>query len=539
MKPSLVPSAHGRFVLQGYLIALAALWGGFILEQRYHWGWDSYYNFGWAVPVVAIVLLYLRWKDSPPPAPVTPRLRRLLVGGISLGLLLLLPLRLLNDVNVFWRVPFLLQSWLLVAISWASIALLGGRSWLRHYWFPIIFLLTMVPWPYRIEVQVIQGLTHFVTEAAVGLLNVLGYPAEVRGNTIVVGEHWLGVDQACSGIRSLQALSMVALWLGEYFRLYPVGRVVVVLGAVGLTAVFNLIRASGLTIATVHGGQEAYEKWHDPLGIVTFITSVVLLYFLCEWFGGHEKPRVARQDAFPAMARWQAPRRLAAVMTAFAILTPLGAESWFRWRESLTSPSAEWTLKLDHQDDRLDELEMPEQVRSVLNFNYGVRAGYEIGMSESMELYFYGYTGEDKMQSVSSYGHRPDICMTASGAREIGEERPLRVEIGADLVLDFRHFRFENNRRSEDSPIPIQVFWLVWEKRNMGIPPEQLDSLHYATQMRMLWAGRRDYERQVLLLAVNNTSSVTRARRIARQFLQEHIEVSGVPLDSAVAVVER
>ena len=120
-----------------------------------------------------------------------------------------------------------------------------------------------MPWPYRIEVQVIQGLTHYVTVSAVKLLHFAGYPAEVRGNTIVVGSHWLGVDQACSGIRSLQALTMVSLWLGEYFRLAWKGRFVVVAGAVLLTGIFNLLRATGLSIATFHGGNGTI-RWGSP-----------------------------------------------------------------------------------------------------------------------------------------------------------------------------------------------------------------------------------------------------------------------------------
>lgn len=508
--------------------AIGLLWFSFILELRYHWGWESYYNYGWAVPIITLVLIYRRWQDSPPASVVPDVVRRGLLLGIGGGLALLLPLRLMNEVNVFWRVPFLFQSWILVGISWAVICLLGGRAWLRHYWFPFLFLLTMVPWPYRIEVQVIQGLTHFVTTAAVELLNLIGYPAEVRGNTIVVGSHWLGVDQACSGIRSLQALTMVALWLGEYFRMGLGGRLLVLAAAGLLTVVFNLIRASGLTIATVHGGQDAYDGWHDPLGIFTFILSVLLMYFLCEWLGNRSHEGRPGNSDRQAVKLREAPglAALPAFLAATAIAIPLGVEGWFRWRESQAMPKPSWTVQLDHGSPRVSELEMPDAVRSVLNFNYGMRARYEVGLGQDLELYFYGYTGEDKMQSVASYGHRPDICMTASGARAVGEEDYLEVEVVPGLVLKLKHFRFESDRSAAEA-VPIQVFWLVWEKRNMDVDPELLDSLHYPTQLRMLWAGRRDYERQVLLLAFRDMDSGLRARRLVRQFLQEHVVAEG------------
>jgi exosortase len=507
--------------------ALLALWGSFVLEQRYHWGWESYYNYGWTVPIVGVALLFLRWRDAPAPGTLPRWGRRLLAGVIIAGLVLLLPLRLMNEVNVFWRVPFLLQSWILLGVSWAALALVGGRGWFAHFWFPLAFFLTFVPWPYRLEVEVIQGLTGFVTAATVNLLHLVGYPAEVRGNTIVVGSHWLGVDQACSGIRSLQALTMVALWLGEYFRLAWKGRIIVVLGAALLTGVFNLLRATGLTIATFHGGNDAYESWHDPLGFVTFLTSIVLLYFLCEFFGGKvsKKVRETRKAGWSDEGRRPAPRAIAAAMLAVGIGLPLATEGWFRWREESSAARASWTLDLDFSSPRLRQVEIPEKVREVLNYNYGLRCLYEAGLGQELDLYFYGYTGEDKMQSVSSYGHRPDICMTSQGARAIGEEAPLTVEIRPGFELTLRHFKFETPGRNGEEPEFPQVFWLVWERRNMGIEADRLDSLDYRTQLEMLWAGRRDYARQVLLISLRHVHSEAAARRHVRAFLRDHVKV--------------
>jgi len=404
-----------------------------------------------------------------------------------------------------------------------------GRAWLAHFWFPLAFFLTFVPWPYRIEVQVIQGLTSFVTHAAVQLLQVAGYPAEVRGNTIIAGSHWLGVDQACSGIRSLQALTMVSLWLGEYFRLRWPGRIVVVGGAVVLTGVFNLLRATGLSVATFHGGKDAYQRWHDPLGFATFLTSVVLLYFLCEWLGGKVRKRVreTRKRDWPAEFAGRAPRWLAFVLIGTGIGLPLVTEAWFRWRESDAVEQISWTLDLDFSSPRLAQVEIPEKVREILNYDYGLRCVYESGLGQDLEVYFYGYTGENKMQSVASYGHRPDICMTSQGARAIGEEPPLPVTISPELELDLRHFKFESPGRDGGEAQYPQVFFLVWEKRNMGIAAKDLDALDYETQLRQLWAGRRDYERQVLLISLREAANAQTARRHVRRFLREHVRVIG------------
>lgn len=525
---SVLPSAWRSplFLFGG---ALVALWGSFILEQRYHWGWESYYNYGWTVPLVGLALLILRWRDAPAPQTLDSSPRRLLAVLSFFALLALLPLRLMNEVNVFWRVPFLFQSWLLLFISWSFLALVGGRSWFAHFWFPLAFLLTFVPWPYRIEVEIIQGLTGFITASAVHLLHLIGYPAEVRGNTIVVGSHWLGVDQACSGIRSLQALTMVALWLGEYFRLALRGRLFVVAGALFLTGVFNLLRATGLAIATFQGGTHAYERWHDPLGFATFLTSVVLLYFLCEWTGGKisKKVRETSKRSWPTDTRSVGPRWIAWTAIAVGCGLPVATEAWFRWHESHTAEQPSWTLQLDYDSPRVQQIEIPEKVRTVLNYNYGLRCIYESGLGQNLDLYFYGYSGEDKMRSVASYGHRPDICMTSQGARQTGEEPPLAVQITPELELNLRHFLFEMPARDGFEAENLQVFWMVWEKRNMGFESSKLDSLNYQTQLEMLWAGRRNYERQVLLISMRDSTSTASARRKIRAFLSEHIKVLG------------
>ena len=256
---------------------------------------------------------------------------------------------------------------------------------------------------------------------------------------------------------------------------------------------------------------------------------MVLLYFLCEFVGGKvsRKVRETRKREWKPRPPGTAPQGTALAMMGVGIGLPLATEAWFQWRESSAREQLSWTLDLDFSSARLVQEEIPEKVREVLNFNYGLRCVYEIGLGQDLDLYFYGYSGEDKMQSVSSYGHRPDICMTSQGSRQIGEEAPLTVQISPALELTLRHFLFETpGREGGESEYP-QVFWLVWEKKNMGITAERLDSLDYRTQLEMLWAGRRDYERQVLLISLRNVSSDAAARRHVRTFLREHVKILG------------
>ncbi len=64
----------------------------------------------------------------------------------------------------------------------------------------------------------VNGLMQAATELTVAAFNLFQIPAVQHGNLIEVRTGLLGMDEACSGIRSLQATFMVSLFLGE---LYP------------------------------------------------------------------------------------------------------------------------------------------------------------------------------------------------------------------------------------------------------------------------------------------------------------------------------
>ncbi|MDQ6766051.1 MAG: exosortase, partial [Verrucomicrobiota bacterium] len=78
--------------------ALLWLWVGWHLHDE--WSLNAQYNYGWVVPVLALLLWYLRWQDAPPVAPEDARSLRWLQRGI---LLVLLPVRVIEEANPDWR----------------------------------------------------------------------------------------------------------------------------------------------------------------------------------------------------------------------------------------------------------------------------------------------------------------------------------------------------------------------------------------------------------------------------------------------------
>src|SRR5262249_14676145 len=150
--------------------------------------------------LLAIYAAYFRWQSRPQPG--RPWRGSLVLGGFLCALLL--PTWIFSLPNADWP----LVSWVFVAeaavITLCAVAALGGTSSLRHFFFPVAFVFTSVPWPDQLEAPLMHAMMQTVAGVAVAGLDLLGVAALQHGNLIEVASGVVGVDEACSGIRSLQ-----------------------------------------------------------------------------------------------------------------------------------------------------------------------------------------------------------------------------------------------------------------------------------------------------------------------------------------------
>ena len=194
-------------------VLLALTWFAVIRLLWGDWRIDPQYGYGMVVPLLMLGLLLKRIPDSP--APHSSRVMFFGAGGAvmiaaSLSLAITIPLA---EANPDWRPMGLLASLMAVAISLSTLYLMGGRSWLRHFAFPFCFFLIAVPWPRNFEQSVMGGLMSWNAAATLEILHWLGYEALRQGNLIVIPSGVLGVEEACSGVRSLQSGIMASLFL--------------------------------------------------------------------------------------------------------------------------------------------------------------------------------------------------------------------------------------------------------------------------------------------------------------------------------------
>ena len=281
------------------LLPLAAAFGLAIWQMRFDWIYDESYYYGWSVLPLALYLFSLRWRDRPAPGPPLPP-AVLNTGWVLLSLLY--PLTwLVREANPEWRLIGVALSLLAVLTSWQYLAATGGKTWLKHFAGPALFFLTSTPWPSFLEKSATAILMPANATIALEVLHWLGIPAIRSGHLITIAGGTLGVEEACSGIRSLQSTLMMAWFLGELYHLRFATRGTLLACGVGFALFTNSLRTVFLSTLAARSGLAAAHGWHDTAGFLALGANLLLLFFLTIRFSAHQNkaPRAPRAPRAP------------------------------------------------------------------------------------------------------------------------------------------------------------------------------------------------------------------------------------------------
>lgn len=171
-----------------------------------------------------------------------------------------------------------------------SVLLMRGWSALRALWFPLFFLLFLIPLPGLIVEAVTGALKQQVSHVVESLLYGFGYPIARNGVVLTIGRYQLLVADACSGLNSMFSLSALGLlYLNQmrYKRWTHVGPMLASILPIAFLA--NVVRVAALVLITYHYGDEAGQGFaHTAAGMVLFVVALLLLLgvdSLLRWSG--------------------------------------------------------------------------------------------------------------------------------------------------------------------------------------------------------------------------------------------------------------
>ncbi len=554
-----IPSAQDLLKFACLVIAVGWLWWCLVSHLSLAWNLNPQYGFGWAVPLLCV---YLAWQAkekftaSATPQNSQPSSRgavwRKFVGfpllrilGVAALAALLLPIRLVQTANPEWRLvswalaltvvgltlfllPALLQGWWGVTANrkgWHPLAPLPAS----HLVFPICFFLVAVPWPTFIEAPLITVLTEANAVVAIEILNAIGIPAIKHGNLIEIGKGVVGLQEACSGIRSLQATLMISLFLGELYRFSVLRRFVLCLAGFALAFLFNVGRTTLLTWVAARRGTEAIASWHDPAGLVILLGCLVSLWAVSQRLArarsagdattahGPEitaKPTVDRRMPGAAhLSTWLPVTLLLCIATS-----ELGVAAWFRHHEARLGPPLSWAVEIPEQHHATISTQIPEASQALLHADHYLRASWSTPNAHWQLIFLAWHPGP--ASGYLSKIHNPQTCMPSSGYSLVSMSEP-RTIASDNLNLPYRRYAFLKDG------VTTHVYYFVWDDRAKQHTMLGEGNSAWQNRLRAVFLGRGNSGQRTLEIAIQGDENVAALDETVRQELARMIVVEG------------
>ena len=159
------------------------------------------------------------------------------------------------------------------------VLLLAGWDMLRILAFPIGFLIFSAPAPGWMVDAATVPLKVFISDSVTSLLYEMGFPIAQNGVVIQIGPYQLLVQDACSGMNSIFALSAIGVFYVYAFRWDVKFRALLLMALIiPITIAANFLRVLTLVLVAYYFGAEAIEgAIHDLTGIALFIVAVALM----------------------------------------------------------------------------------------------------------------------------------------------------------------------------------------------------------------------------------------------------------------------
>ena len=237
-------------------------------------------------PIILAIVIWLIWgkraalfKISSSPAPVFG------IVLLILGLLVYV-LGRSQEVSIF-------EIGALMPILAGVLLAMRGWPALRALWFPILFVIFMLPLPGFFIDALTEPLKHHVSEITEQILYAAGYPIARNGVILTIGQYQLLVADACSGLHSMFSLSALGL-LFMYLtaRNSLLHNALMLASILPIAFVANVVRVVVLMLITYYFGDQAGQGFlHGAAGIVLLMVALIVLVLLDTVLARTIKPR--------------------------------------------------------------------------------------------------------------------------------------------------------------------------------------------------------------------------------------------------------
>lgn len=532
-----------RIIWLAILVLLAYLWFWVYATVHLEWSTNQQYSYGWVVPFLCVGLVIRNWTSYFEKEGMNAfAFSKSRFSGWSArmafvcGVFLFLPARAIAASTPEWRPLQWLMALIAVGITLYFIFYIWGRRGLVLSAFPVCFFLVAVPWPSPVEQPIIQGLTSTDASFVVDLMGILGIPAVQHGNVIEVGTGIVGIDEACSGIRSFQSSLMISLFLGEFYRLTWMRRLVLFAGGIVISFGFNVCRTAYLTWIGAKKGINAISLHHDSAGFMVLIVCTVAIWLvsllLARKTSGKKadasQPSPAEVKAEGGIKRiFELPevmvtgiRSTVVVLAIWFVMVEAGVRLWYWHLESHLVLGPNWTMVMPTNNPSFKAVKLTENTYGLLRYDDGVEGDWE----NSQGIHFHGFYFDWHPGRVAGYlakRHTPEICLAATGMK-LKKGPDLFVASVNGISLPIRQYEYEVGGSM------MHVFHSRWEAGTDPTKAAQYESTRF-NLIRGIWGGRGKYGQKVIEILISGEMTSSQARTVLIHELDTMIKVERKP----------
>jgi exosortase/archaeosortase family protein len=299
----------------------------------------------------------------------------------------------------------------------------------------------------------------------------------------------VGIEEACSGIRSLQASLMIALFLGQYYALRPARRVGLVLAGFALAMFFNLGRTTLLVVVASRQGVDAVAGWHDPAGVTILVGCFLGVWAVAGWLRG----KTAKPEIRNPKLEWPKAAGGGVVVGVWLLVWLVGVEvavaAWYRAHERAAVAQPQWTVNWPTDAAQFRELPMGETVRQFLRYDEAGNAQWLEPDGLRMQVIFLRWN-PGRIAAHLARNHTPEVCLTAAGGvlRGAPESREFVVD---GVPMRFEVYDFDG----------LRAYYCLWADRATQTESSSV-SMTYGARWRAVREGLRNLGQRSIEIAV-------------------------------------
>ncbi|WP_028319645.1 exosortase C-terminal domain/associated protein EpsI [Desulfobulbus elongatus] len=295
-----------------------------------------------------------------------------------------------------------------------GLSLYGNR--IRKLWFELLILAFIVPFPPFILRSLTFNLKMLASTLSVHMLRVLDVSVLQNGNIIDLGVRQFQVVDACSGLRYVLAMFLLALLIGHFYSRDLVRRAILLMFVLPVAVLVNSFRIFITAVFSINGYPELADNFfHDFAGFALFLCAAVILWFVTSLLNTIG-PTLTVPQIWSTRAkddRGRAPNRAIVFLCCLLLLGggwiahKLPSTHIIPERQSFLDFPLEiggWEGTREHiPDDILAELWSDDYVK--MTFSHPDRPGQQIHLL----IPYYAYQG------TLHAAHAPQSCILGSG----------------------------------------------------------------------------------------------------------------------------